>query len=115
MTFGVTQWDVVRVRINPADRDEHPTLIVSGDEFCTDPPKPMVKIRYGTTRRPGTGPRAHEVVLNGADGLDHPTHFSCGHLYTIDRREISATLGRVAPERCRQIGRKIVATYLLPL
>ena len=71
----------------------------------------MVNVLYGTTRRPGVEPRAHEAVLNGADGLHHPTLFSCGHLYTIDRRKISATLSRVVPERRR----KIVATYRLPL
>ena len=115
MTSSVLQWDVVRVWINPADRDEHPAVVISGDEFCTEPHKPMVNVLYGTTRRPGVDPRAHEVVQNGADGLDHPTLFSCGHLYTIDRRKISATLGRVTPVRHRQIGRKIVATYRLPL
>ncbi|MEY2882109.1 MAG: PemK-like, MazF-like toxin of type toxin-antitoxin system [Verrucomicrobiota bacterium] len=115
MTRGVMQWDVVRVRINPADRDEHPAVVISSDEFCLDPHKRMVNVLYGTTRRPGLDPRAHEVVLNGADGLEHPTLFSCGHLYTIDRRKISATLGRVAPERRRQIGRKIVGTFRLPL
>ena len=111
----VRQWDVVRVRINPADRDEHPAVVVSGDEFCTDPHKPMINVLYGTSRRPGLETRAHEIVLNGADGLERPTVFSCGHLYTIDRRKIAAILGRVAPERRRQIGRKIVATYRLPL
>ena len=115
MIPSAMQWDVVRVRINASDRDEHPAVVISGDEFCLDPHKPMVNVLYGTTRRPGIEPRAHEVVLNGADGLDHSKLFSCGHLYTIDRRKIGATLGRVAPERHRQIGRKIVATYRLPL
>ena len=45
----------------------------------------------------------------------NPTLFSCGHLYSVDRRKITTHIGRVAPERRRQIGRKIVATYRLPL
>jgi hypothetical protein len=109
------QWDIVRVRIRPEDRDEHPSVVITCDEFCSDPGKAMVNVLYGTTRRPGREPRPHEMVLNGADGLDHATIFSCGHLYTVDRRKISAVTGRVAPERRRLIGRKIVATYRLPL
>ncbi len=111
----IHQWDIVRVRIQPDDRDEHPAVVITCDEFCADLNKPMINVLYGTTRRPGKEPRVHEILLNGADGVDHSTLFSCGHLYTIDRRKISAITGRVTPERCRQIGRKIVATYRLPL
>jgi len=65
--------------------------------------------------RVGVAARVHEVLLNGADGLDHPTLFSCAHFYQIDPAKIAGRFGRVAPERRRQIGRKIVAVYRLPL
>ncbi len=77
------------------------------------PPRAERSLRHHSAAQYPTDP--YEIVLNGADGLERPTVFNCGHLYTIDRRKISATLGRVAPERRRQIGRKIVATYRLPL
>lgn len=109
------QWDIVRVRINPEDRDEHPAVIISPDEDCADLTRTKLNVLYGTTRRPGAAPRAHEVVLNGADGLDHPTLFSCGYFYSVPRAKISGAIGRVGPERRRQIGRKIVGTYRLPL
>lgn len=115
MTPGVRQWDFIRVRVRPDDRDEHPAVVVTCDEFCASEHRHAVNVFYGTTRRPGIPPDPYEIVLNGADGLERPTVFNCGHLYTTDRRKISATLGRVAPERRRQIGRKIVATYRLPL
>jgi mRNA-degrading endonuclease toxin of MazEF toxin-antitoxin module len=111
----IHQWDIIRVRMRPEDRDEHPAIVITCDEFCSDREKTMVNVLYGTTRRPGREARTHEVVLNGADGLDHATLVSCGHLYTIDRRKISAVTGRVTSERRRQIGRKIVAIYRLPL
>lgn len=109
------QWDIVRVRIRPEDRDEHPAVILTCDEFCADEHRHSLNVLYGTTRRPSVSPDSYEVTLNGADGLEHPTLINCGHLYTVDRRKISAVTGRVAPERRRQIGRKIVATYRLPL
>lgn len=110
-----TQWDIVRVRISPEDRDEHPAVIISSPEHCADTSRANLNVLYGTTRRPGRVPGAHEAPLNGADGLDHPTLFNCGYFYSVPRAKISAALGRVAPERRRQIGRKIVATYRLPL
>lgn len=111
----VQQWDVVRVRIRPDERDEHPAIVLTCDEFCQDPRRNTLNVLYGTTKRPATTAELYEVTLNGADGLERPTLFNCGHLYTIDRRKISGQIGRVVPERRRQIGRKIVATYRLPL
>jgi hypothetical protein len=109
------QWDVVKVRINPEDRDEHPAIVMTCDEFCADEKKLRVNVLYGTTRRPGDSPRVHEIVLNGADGLDRATIFSCGVFYIVDRRRISTVIGRVTTERRRLIGRKIVGVFRLPL
>lgn len=109
------QWDVVKVRINPEDRDEHPAVIVSPDELCSDALKTKLNVLYGTTRRPGQVVRPHEVVLNSADGLDHATVFNSVYFYGVDRRKITAVLGRVAVERRRQIGRLVVANFRFPL
>jgi hypothetical protein len=109
------QWDVVKVRINPEDRDEHPAVIISPEELCGDLRKTKLNVLYGTTQRPGETPRAHDVVLNGADGLAHATLVSCANFYGVDRRKISTGIGRVAQVRRRQIGRKVVATFRLPL
>jgi mRNA-degrading endonuclease toxin of MazEF toxin-antitoxin module len=109
------QWDIVNVRINPNDRDEHPAIVISPPEACADRKKARLNVLYGTTRRPGFAIQEHEVQLNGADGLEHATLFSCGHIYTIDRARISARMGCVAHERRRQIGRKIIATFRLPM
>lgn len=115
MSVSVCQWDVVRVRLRPEDRDEHPAIVLSCDEFCADERRLVLNVLYGTTRRPAETPEPYEVTLNSADGLDRATLFSCGHLYTVDRRKITAVIGRVVVERRRQIGRKVVATYRLPL
>lgn len=111
----LAQWDIVRVRINPEDRDEHPAIVFSPDEHCADSGRPKVNVLYGTTRRPSQSPRSHEAQLNGADGLDHPTLFNCAYFYSVPRTKISGIIGRVGPERRRQIGRKIFAVYRIPL
>ena len=109
------QWDLVKVRLRPEDRDEHYCVIISPEEFCVDDRKPLVNVLTGTSRRPAIVPDLHEVTLNGADGLERSTLFNCGHFHQIHRTKITHVVGRVSSERRRQIGRKIVATYRLPL
>jgi mRNA-degrading endonuclease toxin of MazEF toxin-antitoxin module len=114
MTGQLRQWEIVRVRVNASDRDEHPCVLVSPDEACADSRR-LLNVLYGTTKRPARDVRPHEVILNGPDGLDHATVFSCAHLYTIDRAKISGRIGEVSPVRRRQLGRAIVAHFRLPL
>ena len=115
MSAVLHQWDIVRVRVNPQDRDEHPAIVLSREEFCTDAKRRTLNVLYGTTRRPAAAVGALEVVLNGADGLEGATLFSCGHLFTISKEKVFSVVGRVSVERRRHIGRRIVEAYRLPL
>jgi mRNA-degrading endonuclease toxin of MazEF toxin-antitoxin module len=115
MNTPLHQWDVVKVRINPADRDEHPAIVISPEELCANLHKAKVNVLYGTTRRPASAAAPYDVTLNGADGLEQMTNFDCSYIYTIDRAKISRHLGSVAAERRRQIGRKLIATFRLPM
>jgi hypothetical protein len=113
--IAVHQWDIVKVRINPEHRDEHPAIVISPEEICADEQQLRLNVLYGTTRRPGDSLRVHEAALNGADGLDHAALFSCAFVYVIDRRKIGAVVGRVSAIRRVQLGRKIVAIFRFPL
>jgi hypothetical protein len=93
------------VRIDPEDRDERTAVIISPGELSVDLRKTKLNILYGTTRGTSEAPSAHEVVLSGAFGLEHPTLVGCAYFYGVDRRKITASIGRVAQERRRQIGR----------
>jgi mRNA-degrading endonuclease toxin of MazEF toxin-antitoxin module len=109
------QWDVVRVRVIPSDQDEHPAVLLSREELCQNERRRMLNVLYGTTRRPAEGAGPLDVTLNGADGLDRATLINCEHVFTVPRDRISAVIGRVAGERRRQIGRRIVEGFRLPL
>ncbi|MDI1251352.1 MAG: hypothetical protein PSV13_21000 [Lacunisphaera sp.] len=113
MSLPLQQWDVVKVRINPADRDAHPALVISADEVCASAPR--INVLYGSTRQPGQPVRPHQTVLNGAEGLDRATLFSCGHFYQIAPDAITGHYGSVGPVRRREISRKIIAAYRFPL
>ena len=101
------QWDLVRVRINPRDRDAHPAVVLSCEEDCLDPHLLRINVLYGSKRAPADRLESWQVQLNGADGLDVATAFDCGLFYLVDKAACSPTAGRVSLERRRQIGRKI--------
>ena len=53
-------------------------------------------------------PKANEVLLNGADGLDWETLVKCDLIYTVPKDELGQKRGEVTPERRRQIARCVV-------
>lgn len=107
----LSQWDIVKIRINPADRDEHPAIVLSRDEACRDSRKLMVNVLYGTSRRPAEALPILAVVLNGADGLERATVFDCAQIYLVQKSKVSGVIGRVTAERRRHVSRKIVEAY----
>lgn len=111
----VHQWDIVKVRIQPGDKDEHPAVVLSREEWCQDDRRRVLNVMYCTSARPGLSAGLCDVVLNGADGLERKTLVSCEHVHTVPRAAITATIGRVGVERRRQIGRTIVQAFRLPL
>jgi hypothetical protein len=109
------QWDVVRFRIKPDDRDLHPGIVLSGEEWCATSFTANLNVLACSKRLP-TGPvRAHQVVLNGADGVGFQTVVDCRFFHIVAKNGISEVIGRVSPERRRAIGRKINEVLRLAL
>ena len=113
MIPDLAQWDVVRVRIRPTDKDLHPAVVASRTDVCRDARKSTVNILYGSTKRPAVLAGATDVVLNGADGLEGPTAFNCDHLFTITKASIEARYGSVTIERRRALSRTIHRAFAL--
>jgi len=107
------QWAVVRVRFRPTDRDEHPAVIVSNDEHCSDARLTRLNILYGTKTSAGNPARPHQSLLNSAEGLEFLTAVDCSYFYTVEKDAITATYGSVGPERRRAVKRTIIAAYRL--
>jgi len=109
------QWDIVRIRIRADDKEEHPAVILSREEWCHDPRQSVINILYCTTKRPAGGTTPLDVTLNGADGLDRATLVNCGHVFSVPRQRITGIVGRVSLARRPQIGRTLVFAFRLPL
>lgn len=101
------QWDIVKVKVNPKDRDAHPAVVLSCEEDCQDPEFLRVNVLYGSKRQPAASLEAWQILLNGADGLDFQTSVDCGVIYLAPKTSCSPALGTVGHERRRLIGRKI--------
>ncbi len=111
----IEQWDIVRFRITAADRDLHPGVVISAPEWCADERKLRLNVLACSKRLPAEGPRAHQIVLNGSDGLDFLTVCGCEFFHIVARENVTEKIGRVAPARRRAIGRKINEVLRLPL
>jgi hypothetical protein len=109
----IRQWDIVRVRINANDRDEHPAIVLSPVEVASSPRVDRINVIYGSTRRPVHDLRPGEILLDEADGLDHLTVFDCLLFPVVKKASISAVVGHVSSERRRHLHRTLVAALRL--
>jgi hypothetical protein len=109
----IRPWAVVRLRFRPTDRDLHPAVIISNEEYCSDERILRVNVLHGTKVSPGSPARAHQVLLNGSDGLDFLTAIDCGYVYGVAKEDLVAHVGTVGVERRRMLKRKIIEVLRL--
>jgi mRNA-degrading endonuclease toxin of MazEF toxin-antitoxin module len=105
--MNLAQWDIVRVRINPEDRDEHPAVIISPNHVTQNPRVLKLNVLYCTKLPPAGGIGPTQFVLNGADGLDVRSSVDCSFYHVIRRERISGRYGRVSGERISAIKRRL--------
>jgi hypothetical protein len=109
-TPNLRQWDVVKVRFNPEDRDEHPAVILSPSEVAGNHRWPKVNVLYGTPKRPADRLLPGEFILDDADGCEHPTKFDCIFFPVVSKQKITAVLGSVSQNRRRPLQQTIAAS-----
>lgn len=104
------QFDVWRYRF-PEKGGEHPVVLISHPDICAR--AAVVNVLFCTSQRQNRRPYPHEVMLNGADGMDWETFCDCACLYAVKSAELLGKRGRVTLERRRQIRMKIRDIFLL--
>src|SRR5687767_14470380 len=90
---------------------EHPVVLISHPDICAR--AAVVNVLFCTSQRQGRRAHPHEVLLNGADGMDWETFCDCSCLYAVKSAELSRKRGRVSLERRRQIRARIKEIFLL--
>ena len=96
------QFDVWRY--NFPDKGEHPVVLISHPDICAR--SAVVNVLF-CSQRQSRQPRPHEVMLNGADGMDWETFCDCAVLYAVKSVDLFGKRGRVALERRLEIRAKV--------
>lgn len=101
------QWEIWTCRF--ADAGPHPAIIVSHPDRVAN--APLINVLLCSSQRANRPAREHEVLLNGADGLDWETVVRCDLMYLMEREEIYGRRGVVTPSRRRAIVQRINGAF----
>jgi mRNA-degrading endonuclease toxin of MazEF toxin-antitoxin module len=93
-------WDIFSFQ-PPGWPEAHPAVIVSHPERVAN--KPDVTILMCSSKEAHRPAKAHEVILDGEDGLSWPTLCKCDLLYAVRKTELKHRRGRVTDLRRRLI------------
>lgn len=107
--MNLRRWDIVFLRVDEKDPTGHPGVILSGENTLEDPKQHRFNVLLGTKKPPAASTMQHQVLLNGADGLDHLTQVDCSLVYVARQTSVLRFAGTVSLERRREIQRKVRA------
>jgi mRNA-degrading endonuclease toxin of MazEF toxin-antitoxin module len=102
----VTQWEVYYFDF-AAPIGVHPVVVISNNALCAK--GKFVNVLKCVTVRGAREASVVEVLLNGADGLDHKSLCSCDVSYLVNKADLNKPLGKVTTARRRAIGRVMIA------
>ena len=103
------RWDVVFLRADDNDSVGHPAVLLSPDDILSDSKQLRINAVVGTKKQPAESARAHHVILNEADGLEHLTLVDCSLVYMVRKASILRSAGSVTVHRRQEIQRRIRA------
>ncbi len=93
------RWDLIFVPSDEKDRVGHPAIIVSPPDILGDPRQGRINVLVGTKKVRAETVKSHQVVLNGADGLEFPTLVNCALVYQVRKSSILRSAGSVSHAR----------------
>lgn len=93
----------------PHWKEPHPAVIISHPDRTAH--KDMVEVLMCSTQRATRGPKAHEFVLDQADGLDWPTLCKCDLIYAVPREDLKRRRGAVSPARRAPLLRTMIGAH----
>jgi mRNA-degrading endonuclease toxin of MazEF toxin-antitoxin module len=97
------QWDVY---IWEFPHGQHPAVILTPSPWAEKWSE--LNVLACSSQRAQRRPEAHEILLDGEDGLDWETLCRCHRVFTAPRTELTRYRGRVSVERRRAIGRTLI-------
>lgn len=101
------RWDIVFVRENEKDPTGHPAVVLSPEDMLEDERHLRFNALMGSKKPPAYPAQPRQVVLNGADGLDHLTLVDCALVVVVRKASVIRLAGTVSLERRKELGRKV--------
>ena len=108
--MNLERWDIVFLRTDEKDTTGHPAVVLSNPDILQDARHLRINVITGSKKSPAAQVRPHQVILNGADGLEFPTLFDCAFVNVARKSSIIRSAGRVAYARRGQIATKLRAS-----
>jgi mRNA-degrading endonuclease toxin of MazEF toxin-antitoxin module len=106
------QWDVFDFNFaHPIGL--HPAVILSPDEVASNPDAVQVDVLIVTTVRGDYRPGRYDVMLNGADGLNHLSRVRVSPILLMKKSDAGRQRGAVSFTRQKALARKIREVYRL--
>jgi hypothetical protein len=106
---NLRRWDIVFLRVDEKDPTGHPGIVLSGANTLADARQLRFNVLVGTKKPPAASAGDHQVILNGADGLEFPTLVDCSLVYVARKSSVLRLAGTVSAERRTAISRKVRA------
>jgi hypothetical protein len=107
---SLQRWDIVFLRADEKVPTGHPAVVLSNPDILGDPRHLRINVVTGSKKPPAVAARPHQVILNGADGLEFATLFDCAFVSVARKSSIIRSAGRVAYARRGQIAAKVRAS-----
>ncbi len=110
----MTQWEIWSYAFSK--EGEHPAIVLSPAEVCSNPDIDEVNVLLASSARPVLRPpRRIEVGLDEADGLEWKTFVRCQRIYLVPKIQLTRKRGYVSAARQREISRKLIEVFRLPV
>ena len=91
----------------------HPAVILSPDEVAINPDIAVVNVLVITTVRADYRLGRFDIMLNGADGLDHLSRVKVSPIVEIKKSEAGSKRGSLSTTRQKVVAKKIREVYRL--
>lgn len=97
--MNLNRWDVVVVPADEKDGVGHPAVVMSPPDILADPRQSRINVLVGTKKQPAESAKSHQVILNGAEGLEFLTLLNCALVYQVKKANVLRSVGAVSHAR----------------
>jgi hypothetical protein len=106
------QWEIFDYAF-PHSVGLHPAVILTPNEPLANPDIREINLLLVTTVRAGYQPGKYDILLNGADGLDHLSRVRVFPIYQAAKVDMKGFRGVLSTVRQKVVARKIREVYRL--